>query len=71
MDFASLAFAKDRQVLYVFEVAQKLRCTQQHVLDLIEEGKLQAVNIAGKDARRVCYRIPVEAWTAYVRSVTV
>jgi hypothetical protein len=25
----------------------KLRVTEQHVLDLIEEGKLQAINIGG------------------------
>ena len=47
LEFPSLAFPKDRTVLYVAEVAMKLRVTEQHVLDLIEEGKLQAINIGG------------------------
>jgi uncharacterized protein (UPF0261 family) len=47
MEFASLAFPKDRTVLYIGEVAERLRITEQHVSDLIEEGKLQAIDISG------------------------
>lgn len=72
MEFPSLAFPKDRTVLYVGEVALKLRVTEQHVLDLIDEGKLRAINIAGVNATdRKFYRIPVEAWDAYVKANTV
>jgi hypothetical protein len=47
LEFASFAFPKDRTVLYVAEVAMKLRVTEQHVLDLIEEG--QSANLGGND----------------------
>lgn len=47
MEFASVAFPKDRTVLYVAEVAHALSITEQHVSDLIEEGKLQAIDISG------------------------
>ena len=50
LDFPSLAFPKDRSVLYVGEVALKLRVTDQHVIDLITEGKMAAVDIAGRQS---------------------
>lgn len=49
MDFASFLFPKDRTVLYVAEVAKKLCVSEQHVSDLIEEGRLQALDISGGD----------------------
>ena len=64
MEFASLAFPEDRTVLYVGEVALKLRVTEQHVLDLIDEGQLIAVNVGG--AGRKFWRIPVEAYDAFL-----
>ena len=64
LEFPSLAFPKDRTVLYVGEVAMKLRTTEQRVLDLIEEGQLQAVNVGGND--RKFWRIPVEANEAFL-----
>jgi len=67
-EFASLRFPADRTVLQVMEVARRLRVTKRHVLDLIEEGRLRAINVAGSSAiGRRRYRIPVEAWDAYVR----
>jgi excisionase family DNA binding protein len=48
----------------ISEVAMKLRVTEQHVLDLIEEGQLQAVNVGGSD--RKFWRIPVEAYDAFL-----
>jgi len=55
-------------MLYVFEVAARLRVSQQHVVNLIEEGKLRALNIGGANPKgRRCYRIPVEAWETFVR----
>ena len=47
LEFPSLPFPKDRTVLYVTEVAMKLRVTDQRVLELVEEGKLQAIIIGG------------------------
>ena len=59
LEFPSFAFPKNRTFLYVGEVAMKLR-----VLDLIEEGQLQAVNVGGND--RKFWRIPVEAYDAFM-----
>ena len=48
LEFPSVAFPKDRTVLYVGEVAMKLRVTEQHVLDLIEEGSSRrSILVAG------------------------
>ena len=45
---AAMLPPKDRSVLYVREAAELLRVTEQHVIDLIAEGKLAAVDIAGR-----------------------
>lgn len=68
LDFPSLAFPKDRQMLYAHEIAAKLRVNVRHVYDLIEEGKLRAINISGGNnlTDRRCLRVPVEAWNAYI-----
>ncbi len=68
LEFPSLAFPRDRRMLYVFEIATKLGCSVQHVLDLIEEGKLVAIDIsgAGNLSERRTLRIPVEAWEKYI-----
>jgi excisionase family DNA binding protein len=57
-------FGKERRVLTVAEVADKLRITEQHVIDLIEEGKIQGVNIGG--AARCYWRIPVEGYIKFL-----
>ena len=67
MDFPSLAFAKGRTVLYLFEVAGKLGITTRHVGDLIEEGKLEAIDISGKNSSdRKHWRVPIEAYNRYI-----
>lgn len=58
LDFASIAFPKDRTVLTVQEVAALWRVSDRHVVDLIEEGKLDAFDISG---RRDYVRIPMTA----------
>ncbi len=66
--FPSLTFPADRTVISVVELAGRLRVSKQHVTNLIEEGKLRALDIGatnGTGRRR--YRIPVESWEAYVR----
>ena len=47
LEFQSLT-PTDRTVLYVSEVAKNWRCTEQHVLDLLQEGKLIGFDIAGQ-----------------------
>jgi len=58
-----------RTVLYVREVAQALHVTEQHVINLITEGRLRAVNIANglKKTRREHWRIPVTAWDLFIQ----
>lgn len=58
-----------RTVLYVHEVAEALACTIQHVIDLIDEGRLRAINIAGagNKTNRSCWRVPVSAFDAFIR----
>jgi excisionase family DNA binding protein len=69
--FPSLDFPPDRTVLHTLEVARRLNVSLQHVLDLIEAGKLRAVNVGGIGAKcRPYYRIPIEAWRAFVRQNT-
>lgn len=66
LNFDSLMFGPERRVLVVAEVAAKLRITEQHVIDLIDEGKIQAVNIGGNG--RKYWRIPVEAYNAFLHT---
>jgi len=54
-----------RSVLYVSEVAKRLEVTEQHILNLIEEGKLQAIDIGG--GSRHFWRIPVPALETFMR----
>jgi hypothetical protein len=48
LEFPSLAFPKDRTVLTVSEVAERFECTAQHIIDLLEEGRLAGFDIAGR-----------------------
>lgn len=55
-----------RDVLRVGEVAKRLLVTPQHVLDLIEEGKLEAVNVGGGERKH--WRIRVDALEVFMRN---
>lgn len=63
--FPSLDFP-GRAHLRVEEVAQKLGVTPKHVGELIEQGKLVALDNRSVGASRACYRIPIESWRNYV-----
>lgn len=63
--FTSLDFP-GRVTLMVDEIAERLGVTAQHLLDLIEEGELVAINLAGKDASRRTVRIPVESYRTFI-----
>lgn len=65
--FASLEFP-GRTSLYAHEVAERLGCTTQHVVDLIAEGALSAIDITGRgnSSDRRALRIPVEAYRDFV-----
>lgn len=69
LEFPSLMFPRERKILAVAEVAMKLDVSERHVIDLIQEGKLRALNVGGDHASgRHCYRIPVEAYEAFIRA---
>jgi len=65
MDFNSLLFP-GRKMLYVSEVAQRLEVTDQHVLDLIDEGQIGAVNIGG--GQRKFWRVPATEFEKFLKS---
>jgi hypothetical protein len=68
-----------RNFLLISEVAKALKCSNQHVTDLIEEGLIVAVDIGNptdnpaksaetvKTARR-CLRIPVSSYDNFLRA---
>ncbi|HSM84597.1 MAG TPA: helix-turn-helix domain-containing protein [Candidatus Limnocylindrales bacterium] len=64
MDFTGLLFP-GRKSLYVSEVAERLGATDQHVINLIDEGKLGAIDI-GNGSRKF-YRIPVTEWERFLK----
>jgi len=71
LQFGTLLFP-GRTVLYVSEVAERLAITERHVLDLIEEGKLRAINVGGENVSgRRFYRIPVHWYEDYLRQQTI
>jgi len=63
-DLASLTFA-GRTVLSVREVAKRLAIDEQQVRDLIEEGKLHAINIGGGGRKH--WRIPVASFERFLK----
>lgn len=58
LEFQSIAFPADRTVLTAIEVAAVWRVTHAHIIDLLEEGKLDGFDIAG---RHEYLRVPMSA----------
>jgi hypothetical protein len=58
-----------RTVLYVHEVAHVLNLSVPHVISLITEGLLDAIEVTGKGNKttREHWRIPVSAYDDYLR----
>ena len=63
--FASLDFP-GRTTLKLVEIAERVGCTVQHLLNQIDEGKFAGLNIAAKGAARREMRIPVECYRNWV-----
>lgn len=63
--YASLDFP-GRVWMRVDEVAEKFGISAQHVIDLIVEGKLKALDHRGKGSARATYRITLEDYRDYV-----
>ena len=66
LDFGGLLFDRKRTVLYPDEIAERLNCTKQHVLNLIESGSLGAVNIGNGEAK--FWRVPVGEWEKFLKA---
>ena len=49
-----------RRVLSVGEVAEIFQITAQHVFDLVDEGKIGAIDCASRGSTKRCLRIPVD-----------
>lgn len=64
LEFGNLLFDRKRTVLYLDEIAEKLDCSKQHVINLIESGELGAINIANATAK--FYRVPVGEWEKFL-----
>lgn len=65
--FPSLDFP-ERKALTPDEVAQRLGCTGRHIRELVDEGRIEAIDISGRNNisdRKTC-RIPVEAYRQFI-----
>lgn len=63
--FPTLDFA-GRQTITPDEIGAKLGVTTRHVLDLIEEGRISAIDLAGKGASRRFCKIPIESYRDFI-----
>jgi hypothetical protein len=65
--FASLDFP-GRQILYPFEIADRIGCSTRHVNELVFEGQLRAVDISCRDTGtiRKTVRIPIESYRQFL-----
>jgi excisionase family DNA binding protein len=63
LDLAELK-AQGRKVLYTHEAADLLAVAKRHVDDLIEEGKIGAIDVG--NGTRKCYRIPVGEFERFI-----
>ena len=55
----------ERQLIRIEEAADLLQCTKNHIVNLIEEGKLDAINIGV--GRRCFYRITAQSLTRFMQ----
>jgi excisionase family DNA binding protein len=65
LDFDALMFP-GRKMLYISEVADRLQVTERHVRDLIDEGKLGAINIGGGNLKH--WRVPTTEFEKFLRA---
>ena len=63
--FASLDFP-GRSTLLLWEIADRLGCTVQHLLNEVDSGDLAVLNIASASSNRRACRVPIECYRAYI-----
>lgn len=66
LSFACLDFPANRGAVAAWEIAEKLGCSVQHILNQIDEGELQALDLASPHVSRRMTRVPVEEYRAYI-----
>ncbi len=64
-ELSSLLFDRARTVLSLDEIAAKLDCSKQHVIQLVESGEIGAINIGR--GRVKFYRVPSGEWEKFLR----
>lgn len=67
LPFACLDFP-GRGAVCVWEIAAKLGCSDQHILNLIDDGTLHPLDLTRRTGSRRMLRIPVDEYRAYVVS---
>jgi len=65
LPFACLDFP-GRTTVSLGEIAGRLGCSVDHLLNEVEHGALVGVNLKGEKATRRNVRVPVEAYRVYV-----
>ncbi len=65
LEFASLDFPDNRTVT-VAQIADKLKCTIPHILNLVDDGTLVACDAARRVGSRRMVRVPVEEYRRFV-----
>lgn len=65
LSFACLDFP-GRGAVAAWEIAAKLGCSVQHILNLIDEGELLTGDLASAHASRRMLRVPVEEYRAFI-----
>lgn len=63
--FPSLDFP-GRTTLMLWEIAQRLGCTVNHLLELVDQNELTGVNISSANAGRRAMRVPVECYRDFI-----
>jgi len=62
----SHAALPDGGMFSIEQLAKILRCSRQHVADLVEQGEFVAFDLRGKDSGRSCIRITRDSVIAFL-----
>ncbi len=63
--FASLDFP-GRSTLLLWEIADRLGCTVNHLLNEVDSGELVVLNIASASSNRRACRVPLECYQNFI-----
>lgn len=64
--FSTLDFSGRVAPLFLHEIAAKLNCSVDHLLNEAEAGALKGIDLRGAKASRRNVRVPVESYRRYV-----